>query len=55
MTGEYKESTVGVLKETDKVIPSAELFGGAKFVLIRHGDALYRLVRTRQNKLILNK
>ena len=34
---------------------SEELFRGEKQVLIRHGDTLYRLIVTRQGKLILNK
>ena len=39
----------------DPVIDSTEIFQGAKEVLIRHGDDVYRLIITRNNKLILNR
>ena len=49
-------------KEQDKNIPAAarrvrsrELFGEEKLVLIEHEGAVYRLMITRQGKLILNK
>ncbi len=49
-------------KEQDKNIPAAarmmhsrELFGNDKLVLIEHEGAVYRLMITRQGKLILNK
>jgi len=38
-----------------KTFSTEELFGKGKAVLIRHKDALYRLMITRQGKLILNK
>ena len=34
---------------------SRQLFGGAKVVLIEHAGQIYRLLITRQGKLILNK
>ena len=40
---------------TDLVIDSTDIFQGAKEVLIRHGDDVYRLIITRNNKLILNR
>ncbi len=42
-------------KKEEKVISSGELFGDKKQVWIRHGEILYRLLITRQGKLILNK
>ncbi len=49
-------------KEQDKPIPAAarkmcsrDLFGSEKLVLIEHEGAVYRLMITRQGKLILNK
>jgi hemin uptake protein HemP len=49
-------------KDQDKNIPAAarmmhsrELFGNDKLVLIEHEGAVYRLMITRQGKLILNK
>ena len=38
-----------------KVLHSEELFGSEKLVLIRHEGATYRLMITRQGKLILTK
>jgi hemin uptake protein HemP len=38
-----------------KVWRSEELFGDQREVLIVHNNEIYRLRRTRQNKLILNK
>lgn len=37
------------------VLCSAQLFGSKKLVLIRHNDGWYRLMVTKQNKLILVK
>ena len=34
---------------------SAVLFGGRREIVIRHGEADYRMKITRQGKLILNK
>lgn len=39
----------------EKVFLSTELFGREKQILIKHGEVLYRLLITRQGKLILNK
>jgi hemin uptake protein HemP len=36
-------------------LESETLFAGRTEVVIRHGDELYRLRRTRMNKLILTK
>ncbi len=41
--------------ERDVIWHSEELFGHAKMVLIRHQESLYRLMITRQGKLILTK
>jgi len=41
--------------ENDKSIVSANLFGDADLVLIHHQEEIYRLRRTRNNKLILTK
>ena len=38
-----------------KIISSEDLFGDGKQVLIEHGSSTYRLIITRQGKLILNK
>ena len=38
-----------------KKVSSKELFGDAKIVLIEHEAAVYRLLVTKQGKLILNK
>ena len=38
-----------------KILRSKELFGDEKIVFIEHEKALYRLMITRQGKLILNK
>ena len=38
-----------------KVVSSKDLFGEDKRILIEHGDMFYRLMITRQGKLILNK
>lgn len=37
------------------VISSESLLRGGREVLIRHGDDVYRLIRTRNGKLLLNK
>jgi hemin uptake protein HemP len=36
-------------------VTSQELFRGGKEILIRHGDQVYRLCHTRNDKLILIK
>jgi len=38
-----------------KLLTSKELFGNEKLVLIEHENTVYRLMITRQGKLILNK
>ena len=42
-------------EEPARKISSKELFGDAKVVLIEHEESVYRLLMTRQGKLILNK
>ena len=42
-------------KKSPRVFESKELFGEGKLILIRHEDSFYRLMITRQGKLILNK
>ena len=37
------------------VIDSDLLFGGRKEVIVRHGELLYRLRKTKNGKLIMNK
>ena len=49
---EDKKSSV---TPTSRVIDSENLFKGEKLVLIQHHGDLYRLIVTRQGKLILNK
>ena len=49
---EKKNRTDGISR---KVLRSKELFGEEKLVLIEHEGATYRLMITRQGKLILNK
>ncbi len=38
-----------------RVVSSETLLGGDREVLIRHGADVYRLIRTRNGKLLLNK
>jgi hemin uptake protein HemP len=38
-----------------RVITSAELFGGAREIHIRHADEIYTLRQTNKGKLILTK
>lgn len=40
---------------TQRRLVAAELFAGAREVLLTHADELYRLRITRNNKLILTK
>ncbi|MEO1498362.1 MAG: hemin uptake protein HemP [Planctomycetota bacterium] len=44
--------TAAVLTRT---VSSAELFGGAKTVLISHAGEQYRLIKTKNGKLLLQK
>lgn len=39
----------------ERAIESSELFQGTKEVIIHHGGGVYRLIITRNNKLILHK
>ena len=39
----------------DHAVDSADLLAGQREVLIRHGDEIYRLRHTRNDKLILTK
>ena len=39
----------------EPMVDSAALLGGRQELIIRHGDALYRLRLTASNKLILTK
>ena len=48
------DRTIRVTKEgPTPAIDSAELFGGTREIVIRHGAELYRLRLTNSNKLIL--
>ena len=38
-----------------RAVRSSDLFGGAKMVLIEHGGEQYRLIVTKNDKLILQK
>ncbi len=50
------DRTIRVTREgPTPAIDSAELFGGAREIVIRHGAELYRLRLTNSNKLILIK
>jgi hemin uptake protein HemP len=42
-------------REQPRVIPSEELFAGGRVVLIQHAGELYRLLVTRNDRLILQK
>ena len=42
-------------KDAAIILDSASLLQGQQGVLIRHGNEIYRLSRTRQGKLILTK
>lgn len=37
------------------VVHSSDLFGDGNLVMIRHGEEWYRLMKTKQGKLILTK
>ncbi|MGE3244116.1 MAG: hemin uptake protein HemP [Pirellulales bacterium] len=41
--------------ETIRVVRSEDLFAGGRVVLIQHGDEQYRLLVTRNDRLILQK
>ena len=42
-------------KSAPRVLTSEELFAGQRTVVIQHGDEQYRLLITRNNRLILQK
>jgi hemin uptake protein HemP len=42
-------------KPTPRVLNSEELFAGQRTVIIQHGDEQYRLLITRNDRLILQK
>lgn len=42
-------------KTQPRTIPAQELFQGLNHVLIEHDGEVYRLVKTRNNKLLLQK
>ncbi len=42
-------------KQADLIIHSSDIFGEKGLVLIRHNDGWYKLMVTKQNKLILTK
>ncbi len=44
-----------VNEKKDKTLDSKELFGESRMILIRHEQETYRLMITKQNKLILTK
>lgn len=48
------ESDAG-FESAERAVSSEQLFGASKVVKIEHGSSVYRLIRTRQGKLILNK
>jgi hemin uptake protein HemP len=50
-----KESGKRLSPSRPRTLRSAELFAGAKEVLIEHDQQVYRLMITRAGKLILNK
>jgi hemin uptake protein HemP len=47
--------TAAPQREQPRVIPSEELFAGGRVVLIQHAGELYRLLVTRNDRLILQK
>jgi len=53
--GEEKKSQAGLTASENLVIHSSELFGEKKLVLIEHCSNMYRLMITKQGKLILTK
>ncbi len=49
------EASAELLLQAALVLHSTDLFGEKKLVLIRHNDYWYKLMVTKQNKLILMK
>lgn len=47
--------TISKLDSKSKFVSSDELFGKDKVIYIQHGGSVYRLMKTRGGKLILNK
>lgn len=54
MTNQKQTDTELQLKE-ERVLDSQELFGGSRTVVINHQGVQYRLIMTKQGKLVLNK
>jgi len=52
-----KEQVEGMVRRKPplKVWCSEELFGQERVIYIQHGESVYRLMKTRSGKLILNK
>ncbi len=46
---------VGTTSASPRILTSAEILQGEKRVIITHGDEVYRLLVTRNDKLILQK
>ncbi len=53
--GEEKEHVASLASSANLVIHSSDLFGEKRLVLIKHRDDWYRLMLTKQDKLILTK
>lgn len=49
------EDAAAPQRDEPRVIPSEELFAGGRLVLIQHAGELYRLLVTRNDRLILQK
>ena len=54
MTNQKPIHTESQLKE-ERVLDSGELFRGSRAVVINHQGTQYRLILTKQGKLVLNK
>lgn len=52
---EKSASTRGHADAAPRQLDSGRLLDGAREIVIRHGDACYRLIHTRNDKLILTK
>ena len=49
------EAPPDLASQASRILDSAEIFGEKKLVLIRHNEDWYKLMITKQNKLILMK
>lgn len=49
------ENISSLISSANLVVHSSDLFGEKKLVLIKHRDDWYRLMLTKQGKLILTK